>query len=105
MPTRREEDYRLLHDQNEIGSKESLDDSHCSRSGHDPGLSLINRLRAPAKIGSTTLLLLILSGTVNVLLAALLMSYFFYPSFPAQKAIYTGQSNISPYGQILKHCR
>ena len=96
--TRREEHYELLQGQNEIGSKESLDDFHGSRSDHEPGGSLIHRLRAPAKIGSVVILLLIMSGAINVLLAAMLTSYVFFPSFQAQKVYHTEASDISSYG-------
>lgn len=98
MPTRREENYRLLQGQNEIGSKENLCACHGFNSGQEPEVSLIHSLKAPANVRNIVILLLLLSGASNVLLAALLTSHGSYPSFQGQKVIHTEPSDISPYG-------
>lgn len=98
MATREEEHYELLQGQNELGSKETLDDFHGSRSDQEPGVSLIHRLRAQAKIRNGFVLSLIMSGAINVLLAAMLTRYVLYPSSKAQELHHIKASDISSYG-------
>lgn len=98
MPTQRGEHYRLIQDQSEIGSKESLADVDGSKSNQKPGVSLSRRLKVLAKTSNWVMLLLIMSAAINVSLAALLITYRFYPTFQAQEVTHIAPSGISPYG-------
>ena len=104
MPARTEENYGLLQGQNDIESKENLRDYHGPEL--EPGNSLphlfrVHRLRVPTKTRDLVMLSLILSGTVNFILAALLTRNFFYPNSQAQTEIHTVPSGISLYGKTL----
>ncbi len=101
MSTRQEEIYRLLQDQTECGSKESLSDCQSLKSHQDPDASLVDRLKAQTKGRSTAIPLLILSGVINVLLVALLISYSLDSSLLTQKENRADSVNSSPYGQTV----
>ena len=108
MPTPIEENYGLLQGQNDVESKENLHDYHGPKL--EPGTSLlhlfrVHRLRVPTKTRDLVMLSLIMSGTVNFILAALLTRTFFYPSSQAQTEIHTVSSDISLYGKTLPAAR
>lgn len=98
MPTRKEENYKLLHHQNESGSSETLHDFHSPRSDSKSGFSLSHCLTATVKTRTLFVLLLVISGTVNLLLAALVTRLAFYTRTTQLSVIGSETSNVSPYG-------
>ena len=73
MPVQEQENYRLLQDQSDVGSKESLSEAGLEPTQR-PRFRSVLQLKAMKAMGNGFLLLLLFSGLVNVLLSSLLIT-------------------------------
>ena len=96
-----EASYRLLQDPIHYESKETIDDSHSPRSFSEPRMTFIHRLQAAVKSKHYITPLWILSGILNLVLAALLLKSYLDLKVLTKGVTETGASVASAYGQII----
>ena len=90
------ESYRLLQDETQIKSKESLGDINDSNSDQESELPYVHPLKAAAK-KNMVMLLLLLTAT-NMVLAVLLAVSLFYSSSQSQTVAAFEPPDVSLYG-------
>ena len=96
-----EASYRLLQDPIHYESKETIDDAHSPRPFTEPRISFIHHLQAAVKSKYYVTPLWILSGILNLVLAALLLKSYFDLKILTKGVTETGASVVSAYGQII----
>ncbi|MCJ1380089.1 hypothetical protein MMC17_003192 [Xylographa soralifera] len=99
MSTRLEQ-YRLLQDETQVGSKESFDDIDGSKSDQEPGISNGSFSRTPAQKPQCFTLFFILSTATNIILAALLAISLFYATSRSRAVLSTPPTALSPYARL-----
>ena len=91
MSIREEENISLLQDEDEVESKEQLSQFRDSSSNQAP--------KMPSKTKNALIILLIMSGAVNTLLAILLTSQFFHARLSSSMEAHTESPSLSSYGK------
>ena len=93
----RSESYRLLQDETQIKSKESLGDIDNSNSDQESELPYVHPLKASAK-KNVVMLLLLLSTAINTGLAVLLAVSLFHSSLQSRTVVTIEPADVSLYG-------
>lgn len=93
-----EEQYRLLQDQEEGESKESLREIGASAPKRGLEVPLVFSRGVSATKTNIAIVLFLVSAACNIFLIILLIIPHFYPTIQAQSEVQLGPSSISPYG-------